>query len=84
MKKPRVIIADDHRMFAEGIRRLLDENYEVVEIVEDGLALIEAVKQRKPDLVLADISMPKLSGIEGGPTDHQNERANLCHPVDHA
>jgi DNA-binding NarL/FixJ family response regulator len=64
VKLPRVILADDHRMFAEGIRRLLEKDYQIVEIVEDGYALVEAAKQHEPDLILADISMPKLSGIE--------------------
>ena len=64
MKRPRVILADDHRMFAEGIKRLLEPDCQIIQIVEDGLALVESAKRHQPDLVLADISMPKLSGIE--------------------
>ena len=64
MKRPRAILADDHRMFAEGIRRLLEPNCQIIQIVEDGLALVESAKRHQPDLVLADISMPKLNGIE--------------------
>ena len=64
MKKPRVLIADDHRIFAEGLRSLLEGDYEVIGLVEDGEALLAAVAKLKPDLVVADVSMPGLNGIE--------------------
>ena len=60
----RVILADDHRLFAEGIRGLLGDEYEVLGIVEDGNALLEAVADQQPDVVVADISMPGLNGVE--------------------
>lgn len=62
--RPRLIIADDHRVFAEGLQGLLSQHYEITEIVEDGMALVEAVAARAPDLVVADVSMPGLNGIE--------------------
>ena len=64
MSLPRIILADDHRLFAEGLRALLQEDFNVVTIVEDGQALLEAVEQYAPDLVVADVSMPRLNGIE--------------------
>jgi DNA-binding NarL/FixJ family response regulator len=64
MTRARILIADDHRIFAEGLRSLLEDDYEVVGIVEDGDALIEAVAELKPDLVIADVSMPKRTGID--------------------
>ena len=64
MKKPRILIADDHRMVAEGLRVLLEPDYQLVGIVEDGRALLEAADKLMPDVVVADVSMPLLNGIE--------------------
>lgn len=63
--KVRIVIADDHRIVAEGIRGLLeDAGYEVAAVVEDGRALLRAVEEHLPDVVVADVSMPMLNGIE--------------------
>ncbi len=64
MKKPRILLADDHRMVAEGLRGLLEQDYDLVGIVEDGRALVEAADRLMPDVVVADVSMPRLNGIE--------------------
>jgi DNA-binding NarL/FixJ family response regulator len=64
MKRPRILLADDHRMVAEGLRGLLEPEYELAGIVEDGRALLEAAEKLNPDVVVADISMPLLNGIE--------------------
>lgn len=64
MGRPRIVLADDHRVFAEGLKSLLDEEYDVVGIVEDGPALLKAVEELAPDLVVTDVSMPNLNGIE--------------------
>ncbi|HMS86455.1 MAG TPA: response regulator transcription factor [Nitrospira sp.] len=64
MKKPRVILADDHTFVLEGFKKLLEMHCELVASVEDGRALIDATVKLKPDLVILDISMPKLNGIE--------------------
>ena len=64
MRRPRVMVADDHRIFAEGLKRLLEPEYEVVSIVKDGKSLIAAAKELQPDVIVADISMPGVSGIE--------------------
>ena len=64
MNKPRLLLADDHRMVAEGLRGLLEPEYNLVGIVEDGRALLEAADRLMPDVVVADVSMPLLNGIE--------------------
>lgn len=64
MKKARVLLADDHRIVIEGLKKLLEPEYDVVGTVEDGRALIAAVEKLQPDVVVADISMPHLNGIE--------------------
>ena len=64
MSRPRVLMADDHRMFAEGIKRLLEEEFELVAVVEDGRELVEAARRLRPDVIVADITMPHLNGID--------------------
>lgn len=64
MKRVRVLLADDHRMLAEGLKSLLVSEFDLVGAVEDGRAMIEATKTLKPDVVVADITMPVLNGIE--------------------
>jgi DNA-binding NarL/FixJ family response regulator len=62
-RRPRVLLADDHRMVAEGLKSLLTPEFELAGVVEDGLALLEAVKKLRPDVVVVDITMPRLNGI---------------------
>jgi DNA-binding NarL/FixJ family response regulator len=64
MTKPRVLLADDHTLVVEGFRRLLEDQCELVGTVGDGRALLDAVLQLKPDIVILDISMPVLNGID--------------------
>ena len=64
MARPRVLLADDHRMVAEGLRSLLEPEYDLVEIVEDGQEMIEAAKRISPDVIVADITMPRLNGLD--------------------
>jgi DNA-binding NarL/FixJ family response regulator len=64
MTKPRVLVADDHRVVAEGLRRLLEPQFEVAGIVSDGRELVAAVKTLDPDAAVVDVSMPSLNGIE--------------------
>ena len=64
MKKPRVLLADDHRILAEGVRGLLEPEFELVGIVSDGRELVEAAIKLRPDVIVADISMPSLNGID--------------------
>lgn len=64
--KIRILLADDHRLFRDGLRTLLDqrEDMEVIGEAVDGPAAVAAAAQHKPDIVLMDISMPDLNGIE--------------------
>jgi DNA-binding NarL/FixJ family response regulator len=64
MKKPRVLLADDHTFVLEGFKKLLEEHCELVGAVEDGRALVDAVVDLQPQVVIMDISMPRLNGIE--------------------
>lgn len=64
MDKPRILLADDHALVLEGFRRILEGHYELVGTVGDGRALLEAAKTMHPDIVILDISMPLLNGID--------------------
>ena len=64
MKKPRVLLADDHKIVIEGLKNLLGDEFEIVGSVEDGRALVEQASTLYPDVIVADISMPQLNGIE--------------------
>src|SRR5947199_3703635 len=64
MSKPRVLLADDHRILAEGLRGLLEPEFEVVGVVGDGRELVAAARKHRPDVVIADVTMPSLNGIE--------------------
>ncbi|HVK19463.1 MAG TPA: response regulator transcription factor [Fimbriiglobus sp.] len=64
MSKPRVLLADDHQILAEGLRGLLEPEFEVVGVVADGRELVAAAKKHRPDVIVADITMPSLNGIE--------------------
>jgi DNA-binding NarL/FixJ family response regulator len=61
---PRVLLADDHRIVAEGLRSLLESEFELVGIVEDGRELVEEASRLRPDVIVADISMPHMNGFE--------------------
>jgi DNA-binding NarL/FixJ family response regulator len=64
MTRPRILMADDHRMVAEGLRAVLEPDYELVDIVADGRQLVAAALQHQPDVIVADISMPQLNGLD--------------------
>ncbi|MHC4752718.1 MAG: response regulator [Planctomycetota bacterium] len=64
MSKVRILLADDHKIVAEGLRALLEPEFELVGIVEDGHALLDKAKQFNPDVIVADITMPSLNGID--------------------
>jgi DNA-binding NarL/FixJ family response regulator len=63
-RKTRVVIAEDHTLMAEGLRKLLECEFESVEMVGNGRQLLDLVSLQKPDVVLLDIGMPLLNGIE--------------------
>jgi len=64
MTKPRLLIADDHQIFAEGLKRLLSPGFDIVGAVQNGRELVAAAEKLRPDVIVADISMPMLNGIE--------------------
>jgi len=63
-RRPRVLLADDHLLVAEALRSLLTPEFDLVEVVEDGRQLIEAAGRLRPDVIVADITMPHLNGID--------------------
>ncbi|MBX3303804.1 MAG: response regulator transcription factor [Nitrospira sp.] len=64
MSKPRILLADDHTLVLEGFKKLLEAHTQIVGSVEDGRALLEAAKRLRPDIIVLDISMPKLNGLD--------------------
>ena len=72
MTRTRILLAEDHKDMRNRVVRLLEPEFEVVGIVEDGLALLEAAARMKPDVCVLDISMPKMNGIEAA--NHLRER----------
>lgn len=63
-QRPRILLADDHPMMLAGLREILGPVFDVVGTATDGRALLELAEVRRPDLVIADISMPGINGIE--------------------
>lgn len=61
---PSILLADDHPMILDGLARLLSPDFEIVGAVTDGQALLETAKIHRPELVIVDISMPGIDGIE--------------------
>jgi DNA-binding NarL/FixJ family response regulator len=64
VSRPRVLLADDHLLVAEGLKSLLSAEFELVGVVSDGRALVEAARKLRPDVIVADITMPHLNGID--------------------
>lgn len=64
MKLPRLLLADDHALIVEGLRRILESHYEIVGICKDGRDLVTRAESLQPDVIVLDVSMPGLNGIE--------------------
>ena len=64
MKRPRVLLADDHQMLLDALKELLEPSYDVVGLVTDGRALLKASEKLQPDIIVLDIAMPKLNGLD--------------------
>ena len=85
MKKPRLLLADDHTILLEGLKALLAPEFDVVATASHGRAVLEAAQKVQPDLILLDISMPGLNGIETARRLRQsNPRARLIMLTMHA
>jgi DNA-binding NarL/FixJ family response regulator len=64
MSQPRLLLADDHLLVAQAIANYLSDDCELLGIVDDGQKLVNAARTLKPDIIVSDISMPVLGGIE--------------------
>jgi DNA-binding NarL/FixJ family response regulator len=62
--RPRVLVADDHPIMAEGLSRLLGEACEVVGVARSGAEVVESARRLRPDVVISDVTMPGMSGID--------------------
>jgi len=75
MKHATVLIADDHSVVVEGLRRILDRpEFEVVGVANDGRALVQAAAQLQPDVIITDVAMPLLNGIDAAREIHKQNR----------
>jgi DNA-binding NarL/FixJ family response regulator len=64
IRRPRLLLADDHGVLLDGLKKLLEEEYDLVGTVADGEALVAAARKLRPDVIVLDITMPLLNGIE--------------------
>jgi len=64
MNRPKLLLADDHTMFSQGLRSLLEDEFDLVGAVGDGQALVEAASRLQPDVIVVDISMPVMNGFD--------------------
>lgn len=64
MARPRVLLADDHAIVTEGLKSILDPEFELVGTAQDGRALLAAAEELQPDVIVADITMPRLNGLD--------------------
>ena len=65
MKRITVLLADDHDLLMDGLVHILRRDFEVVGVARDGRTMIEIAKEKRPDVIVTDITMPNLSGIDG-------------------
>lgn len=66
MSRPRILLADDHLLLLDGLRHLLERHYDLVGTVQDGQSVVSAAQRLQPDLVLMDVAMPVLNGLQAG------------------
>ncbi|MFN7934881.1 MAG: response regulator transcription factor [Bryobacteraceae bacterium] len=64
MTKPRILLADDHKIVTEGLRGLLSEDFDLIGFAADGRELLAKAKELSPDVIVVDVSMPLLNGID--------------------
>jgi DNA-binding NarL/FixJ family response regulator len=74
MNRPRLLIADDHRLFAHALSHLLGESFQILDTAGDGRALLQKAVQLQPDLVIVDMEMPLLNGIDAA----RQLKGSLC------
>jgi DNA-binding NarL/FixJ family response regulator len=66
MRKPTVVLADDHTMIAQAFQKMLEPQYEIVATVSDGRTLIDTAMIMRPDVIVLDVGMPLLNGLAAG------------------
>ena len=66
MAKPRLLLADDHTLVVEAFTKLLEPDFEIVGAVADGRTLLRKARELKPDVVVLDLGMPLLNGVDAG------------------
>jgi DNA-binding NarL/FixJ family response regulator len=66
MRRPRILLADDHTMIVEALQHLLQNEFDVVGAVSDGHALLKAAARLRPDVAVVDVGMPLLNGLDAG------------------
>ena len=71
MTRPRIVLADDHTLVLDGLRKLLEDEYDIVGIAEDGRTLLTVAQELAPDVVVVDISMPELNGLDAARQLHK-------------
>ena len=63
MTKPRILLADDHVLLLGAFQRLLESEYDIVGAVTDGRAVVDAAAALRPDVIILDVGMPRMSGL---------------------
>jgi DNA-binding NarL/FixJ family response regulator len=85
MTRPRVLLADDHSMMVEGLRNLVRQEFDIVGMALDGRQMLEMAKEKKPDVIVTDITMPHLNGIDAARIlKKENSSARLMFLTMHA
>src|SRR5215472_15455060 len=73
--RKKILIADDHKLVAEACRNLLEPEFDVIAVVPDGCALVQAAEELRPDVVILDIFMPELNGLDAGDQVKSKDRS---------
>ncbi len=71
MKRTRIVLADDHTLVLEGLHKILENEYDIVGMAEDGRTLLQVAQEQYPDVVVLDISMPQLNGLDAARQLHK-------------
>ena len=66
LRRPRVLLADDHKMLVDALKELVEPGCEVVASVTDGRALLKSAEKLQPDIIVLDVAMPELNGLDAG------------------
>jgi DNA-binding NarL/FixJ family response regulator len=78
VRRARILLADDHEVVIEGLRRVLEPTFEIVGVAMDGRALVNAAAQLQPDVIVTDLTMPLLNGLEAARQIlHENPAARI-------